>query len=173
MKRLIIFFFCAAILILVVYHVVIYYDNNFKYGRMRMTPGVRAYEQPLLIMETGIVPVSGGEAVLRVADPATLKSPVDLVSSRVIEIGRIDYQNYCAQCHGPNYDGKGTVGQSFAPLPTDLRSPRIQAQSEGELFQHISYGIGGGGRQPALHSTIRIQNRWGIIAFIKSLGPRE
>ena len=173
MKRLIIFFFCLAVVIFAVYQVVIYYDNNFKYGRMRQTPGVRAYEQPLLIMEAGIVPVTGGEAVLRAADPMKLKSPVILSNSRVIETGEIDYLNYCAQCHGANYDGKGTVGQSFAPLPTDLRSPRIQAQSEGALFQHISYGIGGTGRQPALHSTIRVENRWGIIAFIKSLGPRE
>jgi mono/diheme cytochrome c family protein len=172
MKRLFIFLFCAAVLILVVYQVVIYYDNNFKYGRMRMTPGVRAYEQPLQIMETGIVPVAGGEAELRAADGSTLKSPLNLNSTRVIETGKIDYQNYCAQCHGVNFDGNGTVGQSFAPLPTDLRSPRVQAQSEGVLFQHISYGIGGGGRQPALCTTIRIPNRWGIVAFVKSLGPR-
>jgi hypothetical protein len=172
MKRLLIFLFCAAVLVVVVYHVVIYYDNNFQYGRMRQTPGVREYEQPLLIMESGLVPVNGGEAVLRAAAGMSLKSPLNMSSSRVIEVGRIDYQNYCAQCHGPNYNGKGTVGQSFAPLPTDLRSPRIQAQSEGELFQHISYGIGGGGRQPPLHSTIRIENRWAIVAFVKSLGPR-
>lgn len=173
MKRLIIFFFCAAVFIFVVYNIVIYYDNNFRHGRMRQTPGVRAYEQPLQIMEAGIVPITGGEAVLRVADPMTLKSPLKLTLDQAIANGRQDYLNFCAQCHGPNYDGKGTVGQSFAPLPTDLRSPKVQSQTEGQLFQHISYGIGGGGRQPALHSTIRIQNRWGIVAYIKSLGPRE
>jgi mono/diheme cytochrome c family protein len=173
MKRLIVFFFCAAVVVFAVYQVVIYYDNNFQYGRMRETPGVREYENPLLIMEEGIVPVTGGEAVLRAADPAKLKSPINQADAKIIEAGQQDYLNYCAQCHGSNYDGKGTVGQSFHPLPTDLRSARIQSQTEGQLFQHISYGIGGGGRQPALHSTIRIQNRWGIVAFIKSLGPRS
>ena len=172
MKRLIIFFLGAAVLLLVVYNVIIYYDNNFQYGRMRQTPAVKPYEQPLLIMSSGLVPVSGGEALLQAADPMKLKSPLNMSSSAVIEAGRIDYQNYCAQCHGPNYDGQGTVGQSFAPLPPDLRLPRIQAQSEGLLFQHISYGVGGGGRQPALATTIRIPNRWGIVAFVKSLGPR-
>jgi mono/diheme cytochrome c family protein len=173
MKRLIVFFFCLVTVVFVVYHVVIYYDNNFQYGRMRQTPGIREYEKPLLIMEDGIVPVTGGEAVLRAADSMKLKSPISLTDSKIIEGGRQDYLNYCAQCHGPNFDGKGTVGQSFHPLPTDLRSARIQDQTEGQLFQHISYGIGGEGRQPALHSTIRIQNRWGIVAFIKSLGPRS
>ena len=173
MKRLFIFLLGAAVVLFIVYNVLIYYDNNFKFGRMRQTPAVKAYEQPLLIMESGLVPITGGEAVLRAADPLTLKSPLNMYSPAVIQAGKIDYQNYCNQCHGPNYDGNGTVGQSFEPLPTDLRSPRIQAQSEGALFQHISYGIGGSGRQPPLHSTIRIENRWGIVAFVKSLGPLE
>ena len=60
----------------------------------------------------------------------------------------------------------------FAPLPTDLRSPKVQSQSEGALFQHLSYGIGGSGRQPALATTIFIDDRWKIVAFVKSLGTR-
>ena len=173
MKRLNVFFCCLAVVLFVVYQVVIYYDNNFPHGRMRQTPGVRAYEQPLLIMETGVVPVTGGEALLRVADGKKLKSPMVINDAQVIAAGQNGYLNYCAMCHGSNHDGMGTVGQSFAPLPPDLRSSRIQDQAEGQLFQHISYGIGGSGRQPALHSTIQIDNRWAIVAFIKSLGPRN
>jgi mono/diheme cytochrome c family protein len=90
----------------------------------------------------------------------------------VIKEGAQQYVNFCQQCHGVNYDGIGTVGQSFAPLPTDLRSPKVQSQSEGALFQHISYGIGGSGRQPALGTTIFMDDRWRIVAFVKSLGTR-
>ena len=173
MKKLIVFFFCLAVVLFGVYQIVIYYDNNFPHGRMRQTPGVRAYEQPLLIMEHGIVPITGGEAVLRVADGKKLKSPLVASDALVIAAGNNGYLNYCVMCHGLDHDGKGTVGQSFAPLPPDLRSSRIQEQAEGQLFQHISYGVGGSGRQPALHSTIQIDNRWEIVAFIKSLGPRN
>ena len=169
MKKLVVLFCCLAVVVFVVYQIVIYYDNNFPHGRMRQTPGVRAYEQPLLIMETGVVPVSGGEALLRVADGKKLKSPPANNDQEIIAVGQNGYINYCAMCHGPNYDGKGTVGQSFAPLPPDLRSARIQEQAEGQLFQHISYGVGGSGRQPALHSTIQIDNRWAIVAYIRAL----
>jgi hypothetical protein len=57
------------------------------------------------------------------------------------------------QCHGPNFDGYGTVGQSFAPPPGDLRTAKIQSMSPGSLFKEISYGIPDG-RQPALATTM-------------------
>jgi hypothetical protein len=75
-------------------------------------------------------------------------------------------------CHGKNYDGMGTVGQSFEPLPTDLRSPVVQAMEPSNMFRTISYGIPNG-RQPALHGTITFADRWHIIAFVKSLDIRE
>ena len=82
------------------------------------------------------------------------------------------YLTYCAQCHGNHHDGKGTVGQSFAPLPGDLRSKKVQTMPEGVMFQEISYGIPKG-RQPALATTIAVEDRWKIIAYIKSLGIRK
>jgi mono/diheme cytochrome c family protein len=87
----------------------------------------------------------------------------------VINRGKAVYLTFCAQCHGLNYDGQGTVGQSFHPLPTNLRSPKVQSKPDGELFKSVSYGVPGG-RQPALHTTITIDDRWHVVAFVKSLG---
>ncbi len=78
---------------------------------------------------------------------------------------------YCVHCHGRHHDGLGTVGQSFAPLPGDLRSARVQTLPAGRIFHEISYGIPDG-RQPALATTISLTDRWRIIAFVKSLGVR-
>jgi mono/diheme cytochrome c family protein len=171
MKKLIFMVIVVAAAV-VVYNVLMYYDNNFPLGRMRETPAVRPHENPILIMEAGLVPFEGGEALYRAAKPSSLRSPLRQEDPAVLEAGRKLYFTYCHQCHGVQYDGNGTVGQSFAPLPTDLRSPRVQKQSEGQLFQHISYGIGGSGRQPALATTIAMQDRWRLIAFVKSLGVR-
>ena len=117
------------------------------------------------------MPVSAGEAIYRVTPGADLKSPLDAAEPLVIARGNAVYLAYCAQCHGYNYDGNGTVGQSFHPLPTDLRSSQVQSKPDGDLFKSVSYGIPGG-RQPALHSTITIDDRWHVIPFIKSLGNR-
>ena len=172
MKKIIGFFIVVAILILVAYHALIYYDNNFRYGRMRETPAVRPYEEPLLIKEAGLVPVNGGEAVYRVSAGTDIQSPIDMAQPAVIARGKAVYLTYCAQCHGYNYDGNGTVGQSFAPLPTDLRSAKVQDSPAGVLFKSISYGVPDG-RQPPLHATITVEDRWKVVAYVKSLGFRE
>jgi hypothetical protein len=172
MKKIIGFFILVAIVLLTVYYALIYYDNNFRYGRMRETPAVRLLEDPVLIEEAGLVPIDGGEAVYRVTPGSDLKSSVDMTHPNVIARGDNVYRIYCAQCHGYNYDGNGTVGQSFAPLPTDLRSAKVQDSPAGVLFKNISYGIPDG-RQPPLDATITVDDRWKVVAFVKSLGIRN
>jgi len=155
----------------VAYEALMYYDNNFRYGRMRETPAVRPHEDPLLKMGDGIVPVNGGEAIYRATAGVDLISPLNISQDSVINRGKAVYLTFCAQCHGLNFDGQGTVGQSFHPLPTNLRSPEVQSKPDGELFKSISYGVLGG-RQPALHTTIIVDDRWHVVAFVKSLGNR-
>jgi len=172
MKKIFLLLVAVAAVIYVAYEALLYYDDNFIYSRMRETPAVRPYEQPMLIMEAGIVPFTGGEANYWIVAADELKSPLENDDPETaLKLGKTVYFTYCAQCHGKNYDGYGTVGQSFAPTPTDLRSTKVQFKSEGALFKEISYGIPGG-RQPALATTISIMDRWRVVAYVKSLGLR-
>ena len=172
MKKLIGLLLVVVVLILGGYHLLVYYDNDFRYGRMRETPAVRPYEEPLRIKEAGLVPVNGGEALYRVSAGIDLKPPLNMTQPAVIDRGKAVYLVYCAQCHGHNHDGNGTVGQSFAPLPTDLRSAKVQDSPAGILFKNVSYGVPDG-RQPPLHATITVDDRWRVISYVKSLGTRE
>ena len=135
------------------------------------TPAVKPYENPIPVMDAASIPVDGGERVYRLTDPALLQPPVDLAAADLIKAGGTGYGRYCIQCHGRHFDGLGTVGQSFFPLPGDLRSAKVQSLAVGQLFHEISYGIPGG-RQPALATTIGVDERWQIIGFVKSLGLR-
>lgn len=172
MKKVFLGLILLAVVALIGWHGFIYYDNYFPFGRMRETPAVRPQEEPLLVMETGLVPFKGGEMTYRVSDPKALAAPFPMDTPEVIERGKTGYFTYCAQCHGTRFDGNGTVGQSFYPLPTDLRSRKVQSKSAGALFYEISYGIPGG-RQPALDTTIDADDRWRIVAFIRSLGTHR
>lgn len=147
-------------------------DDYADFWRMRETPGVRPQEEPLLIMEEGVVPISAAEAMMRATKGEDLKSPLNLDDPVVIEEGKKLYFNFCFMCHGPNHDGNGTVGQSFHPLPTDLRSAKVQSKAEGVHFKEISYGVPDG-RQPALATTIPMLDRWRIVGYVKSLGVRK
>jgi mono/diheme cytochrome c family protein len=149
------------------------YDKYFPYGRMRETLAVRPYDRPLLVMESGTVSETDPEAGYRAVAGSELRSPILPGDAQAVARGRIVYATFCKQCHGGEYDGNGTVGQSFEPLPTDLRSSLVQDLVDGVLFQHISYGAGNESRQPALATTIRIDDRWRVIAYIKSIGIRK
>ena len=172
MRKVLVLLCAGAILIFVAYQGLVYYDNEFRFGRMRETPAVKPHEEPLLVMDFDAVPVSGGDSVLRILEPADLRSPFAMHSEQTIARGKSVYLTFCAQCHGNNYNGRGTVGQSFQPLPTDLRSAEVQTESEGKLFKTISYGVPKG-RQPALHFIITVEDRWHVVAFVKSLGVRK
>ena len=170
-KALVLFGVVSSVLVVAVLglrHV----DDYADFWRMRETAAVRPYEKPMLIMEQGVVPVSDSEAIFKATQGEELKSPLNLDDPAVIDLGQKLYFDFCSQCHGPNHDGKGTVGQSFSPLPTDIRSAKVQALPAGVHFKEISYGVPDG-RQPPLATTIQVLDRWRIVAYVKSLGVRK
>jgi mono/diheme cytochrome c family protein len=171
MKRIAILAAVVAVVLGVGYGVLTAWDHLFYLGRMWETPAVRPHEQPLATAAAGIVPITGGEVQWREAAEEALVPMVDLTDAAAITAGFAAYQNFCLPCHGKNHDGNGTVGQSFAPLPADLRGPKVQAMTPGRIFKQISYGIPGG-RQPALAATISTEQRWCIVAYLHSLEPR-
>jgi mono/diheme cytochrome c family protein len=171
-KKYLIFLIGLAILGLVAYEALIYYDENFPFGRMWETPAVRPHEELPLPMPAGTVPHQGGEEIFKAMPAELLKSPIALSDPAQIQMGKVLYSKFCSQCHGKNYDGNAPVGQSFHPLPTDLRSLKVQSLSEGAFFKEISYGIPEG-KQPPLATTIDPLDRWRIIAYVQSLGVRK
>lgn len=172
MKPLIIIIAAVCILLSAAYGALTYYDNNFKYGRMWETPAVKPHEDPIYIMEAGLIPFTGGETRFRSMAAGDLNPPMPLADAQAIAAGKTGYTRYCIQCHGKYHDGNGTVGQSFYPLPGDLRSAKVQSMHPGQLFKEISYGVPGG-RQPALATTIEGMDRWRIVAYVRSLGRRQ
>ncbi|MDJ0781439.1 MAG: c-type cytochrome [Desulfosarcinaceae bacterium] len=171
MKQVIGLFSFVVLVLLAAYGLITAYDYSLSVGRMWETPAIRPHEQPIPVNAIGIVPVDGGEVRLRHTPDRELLSPLDMDDATHIAAGKKGYFTYCAQCHGKYHDGNGTVGQSFAPLPGDLRSEKVQSMVNGTLFKEISYGVPGE-RQPALATTIAVPERWQIIAYVKSLGER-
>jgi mono/diheme cytochrome c family protein len=123
-------------------------------------------------MEKGVVPFTGGEMIYRVRKAEDLHSPLKMGDAETIKLGKEVYFTFCTVCHGKDHDGNATVGQSFKPLPTDLRNAKVLAKPDGELFKVISYGTPQGTR-PALATTVDVLDRWRVIAYIKSLEPRQ
>ncbi len=139
--------------------------SGCDYARMKEQEAVKTYKTQLPEMPGESIPVGGGIAVLRASDPRSLENPHSFSPELVLQ-GEAAYRAYCIMCHGPKANGSGTVGQSFYPLPTNLRDPHVQEQTDGELFYKISFGYK---RHPPLGYTVSLEDRWAIVHFIRSL----
>ncbi len=135
------------------------------YARMNNQESVKTYKKKMPLMDVRTVPVQPGYQFLSHANPAALKNPLP-GDSKTIEQGGLAYTYFCIQCHGPKADGNGTVGQSFAPLPSNLRGANVQSQSDGQLFSKILLGFG---RHPNLYTTVSEEDAWTIVHYIRSL----
>jgi hypothetical protein len=134
------------------------------YGRMKDDEAIHTYETTLPNMPQKTVPTAGGVEAIRETKPQDLINPLPR-NPEVVERGKERYGFYCTQCHGPKGDGDGTVGQSFAPLPTHLLRRYVQKQSDGELFVKISLGFR---RHPPLAATVAEEDRWAIIHYLRA-----
>jgi cytochrome c len=120
-------------------------------------------------MPTGTVPAEGGLELLKTAKTDAVKNPLPK-TSETVEQGQSSYEYFCVMCHGRNHDGQGTVGQSFSPLPANLRGPYVQNQADGVLFTKISLGFR---RHPPMAFTVSEKDRWALVYFLRTLETKQ
>lgn len=69
-----------------------------------------------------------------------LKNPVSATEENFLA-AREHFADHCASCHGNDGSGDTEMGRSLYPKAPDLRLPRTQKLSDGELFYFIENGI--------------------------------
>jgi mono/diheme cytochrome c family protein len=97
---------------------------------------------------------------------ATIPIPV---TQQMLARGQARYNINCAPCHGAQGDGKGiTVRFGMAVIADlhDATTRKVPQQSDGEIFNTISYGKG---LMQAYASNITIEDRWAIVAYVRAL----
>jgi mono/diheme cytochrome c family protein len=139
--------------------------SGCDYARMKDQESIRTYETEMPEMVPETIPVEGGIQSILERDPESLDNPLPYNES-VIQRGKEVYGYYCIFCHGAEADGRGSVGQSFSPLPADLRDDRVQGKSDGMIFRIISLGRA---RMPPLADTVEAKDRWAVVHYIRSL----
>lgn len=149
--------------------VIFLFSLGQNYGRMNKDEAVNVYQMKMPASVKEAVPLNGGSVLFALNRIDDLKNPL-ATDPENEKLGWICYTYYCVQCHGPKAEGKGTVGQSFYPLPVNLRSAYVQAKSDGELFKNISLGYK---RHPPLAYTVSEEERWAVILYIRSLAEPE
>ena len=153
--------------LLILLTMLVLYLPGCDYGRMKEDEAINTYQTSLPDMPLKTIPTVDGIERLKEAVPRDLNNPLPR-SQGIVERGKERYGFYCLQCHGPTGNGFGSVGQSFAPLPTDLTTSYVQKQRDGELYAKIGLGFR---RHPPMATTVSEEDRWAIIHYLRSLSP--
>jgi mono/diheme cytochrome c family protein len=98
-----------------------------------------------------------------------IKNPTQATPEALAE-ARAHFADHCAACHANNGSGDTDFGRGMFPKPPDMRLPRTQELTDGELFYIIENGIRftgmpafGTGNPTAESST------WPLVQFIRHL----
>jgi mono/diheme cytochrome c family protein len=97
---------------------------------------------------------------------ATIPIPV---TQQMLARGQGRYNINCAPCHGAQGDGKGITGRFGMAVIADLHDAvtrKVPQQSDGEIFNTISYGKG---LMQPYAANITIEDRWAIVAYVRAL----
>lgn len=81
-----------------------------------------------------------------------------------LDKGAEAYRIHCLPCHGATGMGDGPVVQRGYPPPPPPSPDRIL--SDGHMFHIITYGQG---NMPAYGSQVPAEDRWRVIAYLRSL----
>ena len=97
-------------------------------------------------------------------EQAALGNPLDYTLENV-KLGKAIYTKNCKSCHGD--PGKNNP-LALVPMPVDMASEKMQANSEGSLFYKITKGKG---VMPPFASSISENDRWLLVSFIQNYSP--
>ena len=100
------------------------------------------------------------------ADQAANPSPTDY-SLENIKRGKEIYTRNCKSCHGD--PGKNNP-LTLVPMPVDIASERMQANTEGALFYKMTVGKG---VMPPFETTVSEGDRWNLVHFIMNFSPER
>jgi len=104
--------------------------------------------------------------------PATykgLKNPVSDTEENFVA-AREHFADHCASCHANDGSGNTDIGRKLYPKAPDMRLPRTQALSDGEIFYFIENGIRLTGMPGWSTGTPEGEHAsWQLVHFIRRL----
>ena len=89
-----------------------------------------------------------------------------------LEAAREHFLARCAVCHGNDGSGVTQVGRNLYPKPPDLRAPKTQDLTDGQIHYIIQNGVRLTGMPAWGHPHDEADNEgWMLVLFIRSLRP--
>ncbi len=135
-------------------------NPNFADGKTLQTPVAGTIPRGYLPLHFSPTP----EDAVRAGN--TLLSPLHIDDAQVISRGKVVFANFCSPCHGATAKGDGLVVQRGYPAPPSLYAENARKMKDGQIFHILTYGQK---NMPAYASQLSQEDRWSVIAFVRSL----
>lgn len=133
-------------------------------GATFMAGGISAQQEP------GRVESSLAPQLRSMAIPSSAKKMPNPVpaSAEAVKAGMEHFADHCAICHANDGSGDTEMGKHLYPRVPDMRLPRTQNLTDGELFYIIENGVRLTG-MPAWGGGHGGDASWKLVAFIRRL----
>lgn len=86
--------------------------------------------------------------------------------------GKMLFEKNCVLCHGKEGKGDGPAAAALNPKPKSYADPAVVAKSDKEIFDAITKGRPGTPMAP-FEKTLTEQQRWDVLAYVRSLGGKK
>jgi mono/diheme cytochrome c family protein len=103
------------------------------------------------------------------AKASAKKNPVP-ADEKSIAAGKQSYLGNCFACHGAQGKGDGPAAVALKKPPGDLSSEKVQAQSDGSIFWKLTQGRA---PMPSYEKLLTEDQRWNVINYVRTLGPKK
>jgi mono/diheme cytochrome c family protein len=123
------------------------------------------------LLASALVAVSEEQSKEKWTAPAAetrKKNPV-AGSESSLAAGQKIYLKRCVACHGKTGNGDGPDAADLGIHPAKLSDPKIQEETDGELFWKITVG-----KKPMANYGTRLSptDRWNVINYLRTLSKR-
>jgi len=112
------------------------------------------------------------KATWRFLIPGDIRAATNPVANtaEVLKGGLEHFADHCAVCHANNGSGDTMIGRRIYPPSPDLRGPRTQGLTDGELFYAIENGIPWTAMPAWRNGTPQgVEASWELVRFIRHL----
>ena len=100
-------------------------------------------------------------------------SPEELARQQVrnsVQRGKLNFQRYCAACHGPMGLGDGQVAKRSMLRPQSLLTGKAVQLADGQIFYILTKGIR---TMPKMSAQLSREARWDTINYLRTLQKKE
>ena len=91
-------------------------------------------------------------------------------NAKSLAAGKSIYTKNCYDCHGKKGKGDGPKSGDLDKGPKDFTKEAFQSQTDGSLFWKITEGRK---PMPSFKKDLTPEQRWQVINYVRTLGPKK